>query len=334
MRSSPLKWALLFVALILLSLSAGVVWFTAMPLRSYSGPLKPLTPGEKKIRDDLNRYVTELAGTIGERNLQHQEALDAAADYLLQTLGKSGYELKTYQYPVSGKFVKNIEVQVGGVSWPQKNLIVGAHYDTVAGSPGADDNATGVAALLELAQLLQTSRPGQTIRLVFFVNEEPPYFQTNNMGSVAYAKRLRSHNASVTGMISLETIGYYSDAKGSQKYPAGFGLLYPDAGNFIGFVGNTASRELVRRSIQAFRQSTDFPSEGLAAPGSVTGIGWSDHWAFWQQGYQGVMVTDTAPFRYPNYHRATDTPDKVDFEKMARVVEGLRKVILRLSQIN
>lgn len=334
MRSSPRKWAILIVIAIVVWAGAAIAWFAGMPLHSYAGPLKPLTANEAAIRDDLAGYVKTLAVSIGERNLEHEDALNSAANYLLQTLGKEGFALNTYQYPMNGKFVKNIEVQIGGFRLPEKNLIIGAHYDSVSGSPGADDNATGVAALLELARLLKTSRPGQTIRFVFFVNEEPPYFQTDHMGSLVYAKKLRSQNVNVSGMISLETIGYYSDAKGSQQYPAGFGLLYPDVGNFIGFVGNTGSRDLVVRAVRAFRETTDFPSQGVAAPGSMTGIGWSDQWSFWKEGYEGIMVTDTAPFRYPYYHRSNDTPDKVDFERMARVVEGLRQVILRLASGN
>lgn len=334
MRSSPRKWGILIVIALVVWGGAAIAWFAGMPLHSYSGPLKPLTANEETIRDDLAGYVKTLAVSIGERNLEHEEALNSAANYLLQTLGKEGFALNTYQYPVNGKFVKNIEVQIGGVRSPEKNLIIGAHYDSVSGSPGADDNATGVAALLELAGLLKTSRPDQTIRFVFFVNEEPPYFQTDQMGSVVYAKKLRSQNVNVSGMISLETIGYYLDAKDSQRYPTGFGLLYPDVGNFIGFVGNTGSRDLVVRALRAFRETTDFPSQGVAAPGGLTGIGWSDQWSFWKQGYEGIMITDTALFRYPYYHRADDTPDKVDFERMARVVEGLRQVILRLASAN
>ncbi len=319
------------LALLVLAVIFCIVWFTNMPLRSYSGALPPLSPNEQAIRDDLVTYLNQLAGTIGERNMEHEAKLNAAAEFLLQTLGKEGYELNTYQYPVNGKFVKNIEVRIEGLRLPKKDFVVGAHYDSVAGSPGADDNGTGTVALLELARLLQSSRPQQTVRFAFFVNEEPPYFQTSHMGSLVYAKKLHSQNVDVSGMISLETIGYYSDAKDSQHYPAPFGLLYPNTGNFVGFVANTNSRDLVRKAIQAFRQSTEFPSEGVAAPGSVAGIGWSDHWSFWQEGYQGIMVTDTALFRYPYYHRPGDTPDRVNVDRMARVVEGLRKVILRLA---
>jgi hypothetical protein len=132
-------------------------------------------------------------------------------------------------------------------------------------------------------------------------------------------------------MISLEMLGFYSDAPGSQKYPALLSLFYPSRGNFIAFVGNSESRDLVRRSTRSFRESAKFPSEGVAAPASLPGVGWSDQWSFWQQGYPAIMITDTAVFRYPYYHTPFDTTDKIDFEKMARVVDGVRNVVGSLA---
>jgi hypothetical protein len=147
------------------------------------------------------------------------------------------------------------------------------------------------------------------------------------MGSRVHAARARQRGDDIVAMFSLETIGYYSDTPGSQQYPPPFSLLYPDRGNFIGFVGDLSSRALVRSSIRTFRETTPFPSEGLAAPRFVKGVGWSDQWAFWQEGYPGIMITDTAPFRYPHYHEPTDTPDRLDYNRMARVVAGLRRVV-------
>src|SRR5215510_6876259 len=334
MLNSPVRRIIFVLLLLLLTCFVAVAWFTTMPLHSYSGGLKALTPDEEKIRDDLKRHVSQLAETIGERNVDSYNALKAAADYLDTTLKGAGYEVHSYEYSVENNPVRNIEVQIPGSKAAGENLIVGAHYDTFGGTPGANDNASGVAAVLELAQLLKDSKPEQTIRLVFFVNEEPPYFQTDKMGSLVYARQLHDQKVNVTGMISVETIGYYSDEEGSQRYPAGFGILYPYVGNFIGFVGNVGSRSFVRRAVKAFRQSADFPSEGVAAPSRLTGIAWSDHWAFWQQGYKAIMVTDTAPFRYSYYHRPLDTPEKINYDRMARVVDGLQKTILKLAQSN
>ena len=210
-------------------------------------------------------------------------------------------------------------------------VIVGAHYDSVSGTVGANDNATGVAATLELARWLQGSHLRRTIRFVFFVNEEPPYFQTGQMGSRVYARKLKHDGVPVSAMISLETIGYYSDAPGSQKYPPLLNLLYPSHGDFIAFVGNSKSRDVVRRATRAFRESAKFPSEGIAAPANWPGIGWSDQWSFWQEGWPGIMVTVPLHFGIPYYHTSFDTADKVDFDRMARVVDGLRNVVASLA---
>jgi Zn-dependent M28 family amino/carboxypeptidase len=224
-----------------------------------------------------------------------------------------------------------LEAKLVGSESAGGTIIVGAHYDSVQGSPGANDNASGVAAVLELARLFRGFTPRKTIRFVFFVNEEPPYFQTESMGSVVYAKQLRTDRIAVSAMISLETIGYYSDAPGSQKYPVLLGLLYPSRGNFIGFVGNPSSRALLRMAIQRFRETTSLPSEGVAAPEQWPGVGWSDHWSFWQEKYPAIMVTDTALFRYPYYHSPYDTTNRIDFARMSRVVNGMRRVVESIS---
>jgi Zn-dependent M28 family amino/carboxypeptidase len=181
--------------------------------------------------------------------------------------------------------------------------------------------------MLELARRFKDAKPGRTLRFTAFVNEEPPYFRTELMGSRVHVANARKRGEKFVAMLSLETIGYYSDRPKSQKYPPPVGLVYPDTGNFIGFVGNLSSRSLVRSCIRTFRDTTSFPSEGLAAPEFVSGVGWSDQWAFWQVGCPAIMVTDTAPFRYPHYHEASDTPDKLDYERMARVVGGLGRVV-------
>jgi Zn-dependent M28 family amino/carboxypeptidase len=171
----------------------------------------------------------------------------------------------------------------------------------------------------------------RTVRFVLFANEEPPYFQTDLMGSFVYAQGLREKDVNVVAMLSLETIGFYSDEPGSQQYPFPLSLLYPDTGNFIGFVSTTESRKLVRKALGIFRENTDFPSEGAAIPSMFPGADWSDHWAFMVHGYKGIMITDTAPYRYAHYHTSDDTPDKLDYRRMARVVTGIRDVVNALA---
>ena len=310
---------------------ASVYFMTAMPLRSYSGPLKPLSDGQKEIRDHLRQHVDALAVQIGERNIENKySSLGSASRYIEDTLKSYGYVVVPQPYSVRGFTVRNLTVELPGAAGSNEIVVIGAHYDSVLGTPGANDNASGVAALLELARLLRNSKPTRTIQFVFFVNEEPPYFQTSKMGSLVYARSLHQKNLRVAGMISLETIGSYSDAPHSQHYPPGLGLFYPDTANFIAFVGNTSSHRLVWRAIGTFREHADFPSEGVAAPGDWIGVGWSDHWSFWQEGYPAIMVTDTALFRYRYYHTVLDTPDRVDFDRMARVVSGLEPVVLEL----
>jgi hypothetical protein len=165
------------------------------------------------------------------------------------------------------------------------------------------------------------------------VNEEPPFYLTGEMGSLVHARLARQRGEAIVAMLSIETVGYYTDAERSQHYPFPFGLLYPSQGNFVGFVGNLGSRGLVRRAIGAFRRAAAFPSEGLAAPAFIPGIGWSDHWSFWQQGYPAAMVTDTAVFRYGPYHTKADTPEKVSYDALARVVAGLERVVADLAGV-
>ncbi len=302
-----------------------------MPGHSYTGSLPPLTAQESAVRQRLSHHVWALAGEIGERNLWRYQALESAARYVEATWRDAGYDVTPQVFEVTGKTVKNLAVEIVGTTLPEDILVIGAHYDSVLGSPGANDNASGVAAVLELARLLAGQRLDRTVRFVAFVNEEPPFFRTTNMGSFVYAREARARGERIVGMISLETLGYYTDADRSQHYPFPFGLFYPRVGNFIGFVGNITSRRLLRRSIASFRQRTAFPSEGTAAPGWLMGIGWSDHWAFWKQGYAAIMVTDTALFRYPAYHAQADTPEKIDYDRTARVVVGLARVVVELA---
>ena len=275
----------------------------------------------------LRAHVDMLAGTIGERNLWQYGALERAAQYISAQLTASGYTPRRVTFELAKVPLSNVEAILEGTARRAEIVVVGAHYDSVAGCPGANDNATGVAAVLELAERLAAERQPRTVHFVAFVNEEPPFFQTAHMGSAVYANAARARGDRVVGMFSLETMGYYSDEKGSQRYPAAMGVLYPDVGNFIGFVANLGSARLLLKARRAFKRRTAFPLQAAAVPAAIPGVGWSDHWAFWQAGYPAMMVTDTAPFRYPWYHTAGDTPDRIDFDRLAQVVDGLEAVI-------
>jgi Zn-dependent M28 family amino/carboxypeptidase len=334
-ESAGRSWKLwLVLAVLAFALLASLIWvlrMTRMPLKSYSGQLPPLTNEQLESASHLSQHVKYLSETIGERNLSKAGTLQKATDYFQSQLRQGGNAVAEQTYMVQGHQVRNLEVKLPGTDAAGETVVIGAHYDSVAGAPGADDNASGAAGVLELARLLHGSAHRKTIRLVLFVNEEPPFFQTESMGSLVYARQLRTDHVSVSAMISLEMLGFYSDVSGSQKYPVLLGLFYPDRGNFIAIVGNPGSRTLVRQVVRSFRETTQFPSEGIAAPADWPGVGWSDHWSFWQKQYPAIMITDTALFRYPYYHTPFDTADRVDFDKMARVVEGVRRVVESLA---
>jgi Zn-dependent M28 family amino/carboxypeptidase len=318
---------------VLLAVLAAVVWYSVWtPGRSYSGVPAPLTADEAALAKRLARHVERLAGEIRERNVWKHEALEEAASYIESELRDSGrYTVASQSFDVQGRTLRNVEGEIKGISRPDEIVVVGAHYDSVPGCPGADDNASGVAALIELARAFVSVRPARTVRFAGFVNEEPPYFQTSEMGSLRYAARARERGERIVAMISVESIGYYADAPGSQQYPLPFSLFYPSTGNFIAFVANVGSRGLLHQAMRSFRSHARLPSEGAAAPGWIAGIGWSDHWAFWQHGYPAIMITDTALFRYPHYHTVLDTPDKLDYSRMALLVTGLRRVVEDLA---
>jgi len=303
-----------------------------MPGRSHRGPLPARTSRQSDLAGQLERDILMLAQTIGERNVARYLELKRAADYIEKELSAAG-TVGRHTHTASGKPCDNLEVEIRGTTSPGEIVVVGGHYDSVFGCAGANDNASGTAGVLALARSLARSAPGKTLRFVAFVNEEPPHFRTPEMGSRAYAARCRERNEDVVAMLSLETIGFFSDAEGSQHYPAPLGMFYPSIGNFIAFVGNLASGSLVRRCVRIFRERAAFPSEGAAVPGFLPGVGWSDHESFWEAGYPGVMVTDTAPFRYPHYHQGGDTPDKIDYDRCARVVDGVEQVVRGLAAI-
>ncbi|HEX8257063.1 MAG TPA: M28 family peptidase [Allosphingosinicella sp.] len=320
--------ALLAILLLLVALPAGaLLWMTSVPGRSHSGPLPPLSSAEAGLAANLRRHVSAVASE--PHNVGYPEALEASARYIEQTLAGLGYQVRRQPFAAAGQQVRNLEVVIEPAAPAAETLVVGAHFDSCCDAPGANDNGTGTAAVIELARSLAdlSGKSSLRIRLVLFVNEEPPFFKTDLMGSLVYAKRLKQTGEPVLGMISLETLGYYSDAERSQHYPPPLGLLYPHKGDFVAFVGLTSSRAFVRKAVASFRAHAAFPSVGGTAPGIVPGIDWSDHWSFEQVGIPALMLTDTAPFRYPHYHSIADTPDKVDYERLARVVAGLDRTI-------
>lgn len=285
------------------------------------------------IENNLKNTVKILSEEIGSRSYMEIDALNKTAEYITEELGAYGYTVSSQIYEAGGETYRNIFTEIKGKKIPEKILIIGAHYDTVTGTPGADDNASGVAGLLELARLLQKSSFNKTVQFVAFTLEEPPFFRTKNMGSYKYAEKLHKEDAEIEGMVCLESIGYFINNKGGQNYPLPFfRWFYPEKGNFISLVSDLQSKDFLTRVKGAFKKNSVLPVESISAFSIIPGIDFSDHRSFWKFGYKALMVTDTAFYRNANYHGMGDTPDTLDFKSMADVVLGLKAAMEELAQ--
>lgn len=286
----------------------------------------------ENIERNLKAQLIELSKEIGERNYIFYDSLNRAADYIISEFKRYGYAPQMQSYFIGERVYKNIIATKIGDRIAQETVIIGAHYDSVTGSPGANDNGSGVATLLELARMSSKTDTARTIKFIGFVNEEPPFYLSGDMGSRVYAKEARKRKEDIKAMISLETIGYYSEDKNSQSYPFIFyHFFYPNQANFIAVVGNLRSRQLVKRIKDTFKQNSTLNIESAVAPELVPGVNFSDHDSFWKYGYQACMITDTAFYRYPYYHTQEDTYEKIDYTKLTEVVKGLHHVLLDLG---
>ena len=317
-------------ATIVIGLAAAWLVMIRMPGPSFRGSLPAAGAEVVQRARRLEEDVTALAARFPRRNLEDAEQLAAARDHLIGRMREVGLSPEVQPFRVGAVDVANLIAEIPGGDRRDEIVVIGAHYDSLPGTPGADDNASGVAGLLELARTFARGA-SRTVRFALFVNEESPFFGSEAMGSLVYAKACRARGDGVVAMVSLEMLGYYRDEPGTQRYPRPLSMLYPDRGDFIAFVSDLSSRSLVRRAIAAFRSRCSFPSEGAALPEFLPGVGWSDHWAFWSCGYRAIMVTDTALFRNPHYHGASDLPATLDFARMARVVGGLGAVLAELA---
>ena len=286
-------------------------------------------------RKELEAHVVMLSGKIGPRHMGAPDALKFTVNYIESTLGPGnlGYRVARHTYRIGETDCHNLvlDLVAKGSERVAEIVLVGAHYDTVPATRGADDNASGVAACMELARAFANTRQQRSLRFVFFANEEPPYFQTKDMGSLVYARDCKRRGDEIVAMLSLETMGYYSTKPGSQKAPPGLEAQVPDKGDFLAVVGNVTSLPIVEMFKNRFAKYSTLPLAGMALPSSVVEQGWSDHWSFWQQGYPAVMVTDTALLRNPHYHQAGDTAETLDYERFTQAVKGIEGVIEELA---
>lgn len=288
------------------------------------------SPPLSALAEDLRRDVEALAATIGERHVFRSGSLDEAVAFLEASLHTAGRSVQRHTYRAAGTAVHNLEVEIPSGGGGGEVVIVGAHYDSVPGSPGANDNASGVAALLALARRLRQGGE-RTLRCLFFVNEEPPFFQGPEMGSLVYAARCRARGERIAAMIALDGLACFRDEPGSQQYPMEAGANYPTTGNFIALVSDLASRDVLSEVSHAFEARGAIPWRALAVPGDLELASWSDHWSFWQHGYPALLVTDTLPLRDPRYHTPDDTPEHLDYDRLAGVVGGLEAALRALG---
>lgn len=305
------------------------IFMTTFGWRSWS-PQDAPQPNDPDLPLRLKNHVVALSHEIGDRSVFKPHALNRAARYIANELDDLGFVVEHQVYTVNEKEVKNIIARKPGNKRPEEFIIVGAHYDTCF-NPGANDNASGVAGLLGLAKLLHETENARTIKFIAFVNEEPPFFKTENMGSLVYARRAREKGKNIKAAVILEMIGYYSGSVFSQRYPPFLGPFYPNRANFIAVVGNSANKKLVKNVHSIFSKNSSLPAETIVLPDIVPGVDFSDHWSFWQHDYPAAMITDTAFYRYEHYHRPTDTFEKLNYDNIATVVEGLEEVIRELA---
>jgi hypothetical protein len=315
--------------LVVAAVGATIWWYTAQPLPR--GEVRPLAPPavepSARLLEDHVRTIIDL----GPRDHRHPDHLDRISRYIAEEFERVGVRAERQPFTVRSATYYNVSAALGPNS--PSRIVVGAHYDTDGPLPGADDNASGVAALLELARMLARAPLTMKVELVAYSLEEMPYFRTEQMGSMVHAKRLRDSNVEVRAMISLEMLGYYDDTKGSQRYPAPLlKLWYPSSGNFIAVVGALRDPRLVRTIKRAMRGASPLPVHSLNSPPGIPGVDLSDHQSYWAHGYPAVMITDTAFLRNPNYHTDRDTPETLDFEKMSQAVRGVYGAILVLSE--
>ncbi len=316
-----MKRITLFVTFLVL-LTGGLASCVTQPgVRALHSPDATIDPAA------LERHVRMLSSTLHPRSYENATNLDAAADYVMGEFKALGAATDVQSYEVDGRAYRNIIARFGASTGPL--LVIGAHYDSCGDTPGADDNASGVAGLIELARALQAKPPAQAVELVAFTLEEPPFFRTDSMGSYQHASALSRQGREVRLMLSLEMIGYFRDAPRSQQYPiAALKALYPGEGNFIALVGAYRDFGAMRRVKGLFKGASDLPATSINAPALVQGVDFSDHASYWRFKMPALMVTDTAFLRNPHYHGTGDTAEKLDYARMAQVVRGVYAVAM------
>lgn len=324
-RFLALLRAFVRVVVVVIAILAGAMWYVMQPVGTVQAT--PVTPADAAR---LEAHVRMLSETLAPRDASRPQRLDAVAAYIREELERSGARVSEQPYAVEGAMYRNVVASFGPADGDV--IVVGAHYDACEALPGADDNASGVAGLIELAHALGKAKPATRVDLVAYTLEEPPFFHTEHMGSAVHAASLAQAKTPVRLMIALEMIGYFTDAPDSQQFPVpAMRAVYPSTGNFVAVVGRVGSGALVARVKRAMLGATDLPVYSMNAPSALVGVDWSDHRSYWAHGYDAVMVTDTAFFRNTAYHTAGDTADRLDYARMGKVVAGVYAAVMDFS---
>lgn len=288
-----------------------------------------------EIESNLRKHVDRLAGLIGPRHLKRPKTIDAAIGYIEGQWGEMESSVEREAYDAIGDKATNLIVERQGSRRPYEIVLLGAHYDTVSTTPGADDNASAVAVLLEVSRLLREFVGQRTARYVAFACEEPPYFNMGVMGSQYHARESRLRGDKIVGMLCLEMVGYYDTSEGSQSIPPGIPKLlrrfFPKRGDFLAAVGNMSSWKLCWNFRRGFKRGTrQMPLFSICLPEKIGEIRLSDNSSFWDQHYPALMLTDTSYLRNPHYHQPTDTPETLDYERMTQVTLGVSEAMKQL----
>jgi hypothetical protein len=310
-------------------------WYMIEPEAPWEGePLESSMPEELvAIESTLRDDVAYLSETIGPRNPSHYDALVLSADWIRSRWSAYGYEVLEQHFDVEGMDCENLEVEIRGRRAPSEIILLGAQYDSWPESPGANNNAGGVAVLMQVSEMLRGYEPDRTIRLVAFTTQEPPYSKTEWQGSVHYARRSHDREEDIRVMMSMDAIGVYKQDAGTQTLPFPFSLLYPDRGNFLAFIADLGTRARLVEATRGFNRASSFPLEAGAVPRWVKGASWSDHASFWDFGYPGIQITDTGAFRSAAHTTSDDTMEKMDFAALARVAVGMYGAVVELATI-
>jgi hypothetical protein len=324
-RKSNLK-IMLYVLVVTVLLIVALCLYVTQPLIRSANISAAISVDPKR----LETHVRTLSESFVPRDESHPENLDRCVAYIRREFESANARVSEQPFTVAGKTYRNVIAHFGPET--KEMVVVGAHYDTAGPLPGADDNASGVAGLLELARLLGNGQLPIRVDLVAYTLEEPPFFRSEQMGSAMHAKGLKREGAVVRVMLSLEMIGYFSDDHNSQHFPSSvLSLFYPTEGNFISVIGKIGEGMLVRKIKKAMAGATSLPVYSINAPRLIPGVDFSDHLNYWREGYPAVMITDTAFYRNANYHTIGDTAERLDYRRMGQVVEGVYAAVVDVA---